>query len=286
VIWLLLALLGSILCAALAWLKHYTCVVEPNRVEITHHKVVCPDLPPELNGLTICQISDAHIAARPRNEAAIAEAIRSVRADLYVFTGDMIFLQSGIEHFFRWLDALGDAVRPAMAVLGNAENKSCVRREDIECGLAERDIPLLNNAVRRFPFRGAELQVVGVDDPHTWHSEFARAYAEADSNVWTLLLCHSPDGIVERNGYRADLMLCGHTHGGQICLPGIGPLTANTERVQGLVAGWYAEKALSEAARAPVQGTRMYVSRGLGGGYFPGRLRCRPELPVFRLCRE
>lgn len=284
-IWLLLPMLGLLLLAAALYLRHYMLHVEPNRIEITQHEVLCPDLPPELDGLVLCQVSDLHIAGHPRNEAAVAEAIRSVRADLYVFTGDMIYLQDGIPRFFRWLDALGDAARPAVAVLGNAENKSHVRREEVEHGLAERDIPLLNNAVWRFPFRGAQLQIVGVDDSHTWHSDFPRAYAAADPSAWTLLLCHSPDGIMERNGYRADLMLCGHTHGGQICLPGIGALTANTERVQGLVAGWYADRALSEAARSPIQGTRMYISRGLGGGYFPGRLGCRPELPVFRLRR-
>ena len=56
--------------------------------------------------------SDLHITARPRHESEIAEAIRAVDADLYVLTGDMVFLQSGVRAFFRWLDSLGPAIRP------------------------------------------------------------------------------------------------------------------------------------------------------------------------------
>src|SRR5207244_600849 len=150
----------------LVWLRHRMYHVEPSQVEITHHEVSFEDLPLELDGFTICQVSDPHIAARRRNQKEIADAIRTVRADLYALTGDMIYRQSGIASFFRWFDDLGCSIRPAIAILGNAENKTHVRTEEVLRGLAARGVPVLNNSVHCFTWRGAEIQIVGVDDPH------------------------------------------------------------------------------------------------------------------------
>ncbi len=274
-------------CACLYALLRYMRDIEPRRIEITRHEVFAEDLPPELDGLTICQVSDTHITAHGRHEDAIAQAIRSVRADLYVLTGDMILFQEGIPAFLRWLDALGDSLRPAVAVLGNAEHKSFVRGEEVVQGLEERGVPMLNNRVIQYPVRGVTLQIVGVDDPHTEHSDFARAFAGAKPDCWTLLLCHSPDGAADLRGRRADLMLSGHTHGGQIRLPLLGALMSNTKRVRGLVAGWYSGAQLQRRAGSEVGATRLYVSRGLGTSNVPYRLFCRPELPLFMLrCRR
>jgi uncharacterized protein len=281
-VWLYLSL-ALLLIAGIAWLLHYAVKVEPHRVEITRHEVVFPDLPEELDGLTICQVSDMHLTVPARNEAAITEAVRSVKADLYAFTGDMIYRQEGIVRFFQWLDAMGDAVRPAVAILGNAEHKRYVKCEEVVRGLCERAVPLLNNDCQVLSVRDTEIQIVGVDDPHTKHHDFRTAYADACPNRWTLLLCHSPDGAADLGGLRADLILCGHTHGGQVRLPVIGALVHGTQRLKGLVMGWYGGKVLSRRARIPLNGAKMYVSRGLGMSRFPMRLLCRPELAVFTL---
>ena len=131
-------------------LYHYSGTVEPGRIEVSEYDVLCPELPEHLDRFVIAQLSDLHITAWRRNQEAITRAVRSVKADLYALTGDMIHRQSGIAAFLDWFDAMGDAVRPAVAVLGNAEHKDDVRREDIECGLAERGVPLLD----RNPLKG------------------------------------------------------------------------------------------------------------------------------------
>src|SRR5437868_8532177 len=131
ILWFVPAFVGLALLIALLWLRRYMTHVEAARIEVTRHEVFSPDLPAELDGFTLCQVSDLHITARPRHESEIAEAIRAVDADLYVLTGDMIFLQSGVRAFFRWLDSLGPAIRPAVAVIGNAEHKPYVRRADV-----------------------------------------------------------------------------------------------------------------------------------------------------------
>lgn len=271
--------------AAGGGLYHYCGTVEPNRIEIPEYDVFCPDLPEALDGFIICQLSDLHITAARRNQDAISRAVRSVRADLFALTGDMIYRQSGTAAFLRWFDALGDAVRPAVAILGNAEHKEFVLLADIEQGLAERDVPLLNNASMRWPVGDGVLQIVGVDDPHTYHSDFVAAYRDADPDLWTLLLCHSPDGAKEREGFRADLMLCGHTHGGAIRIPPVGALIHGTTHVKGLVSGWYDDTILTRRGKCPADRTRLYVSRGLGMSGWRFRLNCLPEIPLFRLRR-
>ncbi len=266
-------------------LKHML-LDEPNSVEITRYDVMEANLPDELDGLVICQVSDPHITAAPRNRAAVAKAIRSVQADLFVVTGDLIYQQGGTQPFFDWLDALGDAIRPVVVVFGNAEHKRTVRTEEIERGLADRGAPVLNNRSITMNLRGGTVQVVGVDDSHSHHSNFTAAYREAKGGLWTLLLCHTPDGLAEIWGERADLALCGHTHGGQIRLPLIGPIFHNTGRIHGIVSGWYEGNSLTRRAYGAFRVKRVYVSRGLGTTRFPGRLLCRPELPVFTLRRS
>jgi predicted MPP superfamily phosphohydrolase len=134
-----------------------------------------------------------------------------------------------------------------------------------------------------WPAENPALQIVGVDDPHTDHSDFTKAYEEADPNIWTLLLCHSPDGARELAGRRADLMLCGHTHGGAIRIPPIGALIHGTTHVKGLVAGWYEHPVLTRRSKCPADRTRLYVSKGLGMSSWRFRFNCRPDMPVFRL---
>lgn len=269
---------------AAAALRRYAMVTEPSRVEVTHHVVASPELPPGLDGMTICQISDLHIAPSTRNRQEVAAAVRGVRADLYVYTGDMIS-RGAVAEMLAWIDDLGAAVLPAIAVLGNAEHKPSVSTPEIVAALQARGITVLVNEAVTMTRGGGTLQIVGVDDPHTGFADFARAYAGADPALWTLLLCHSPDGAADMQEARADLMLCGHTHAGQVRLPVIGAVKHNLKRVRRLVGGWYTGEDLARRAGCDIARTRMYVSRGLGAGTPAARVMCRPELPIFELRR-
>jgi predicted MPP superfamily phosphohydrolase len=267
-------------------LIRYMSFVEPFNIEVTRHEVTSPHLPTELDGMTICQISDLHICPKPRNRDRAAEAIRGIRADLFVLTGDMIYGGPGIAAFLEWIDRLGSSLLPAVAVLGNAEHKPKIRTNDIVEGIEHRGIPVLLNSCMRFTYGGTTLQVVGVDDPHSLAEDFSSAYASTDSNAWTLLLCHSPDGLSTICSNRADLMLCGHTHGGQVCISPNGWRWSNTKRVKGLVSGWYGRYEIRRRVPSASGVDRMYVSRGIGMGDFPLRLNARPEVAVFVLRRD
>src|SRR5205814_1689883 len=124
-------LVGAGILYRILRLIHRAFRIEPFNIEVSRHEVAYPDLPPELDGITLCQLSDLHIGPRPLNEAAIAQAVRSIHADLFLFTGDMIRGRSGPADFLRWLDSLGDSARPAVAIFGNAEHKKRLDPDEI-----------------------------------------------------------------------------------------------------------------------------------------------------------
>ncbi len=260
--------------------------VEPERVEITRRELQYDNLPEGLDGLELCHVSDLHITTDPRNSAVVAEAIRSVRADLYLITGDLIHGPRGAAALETWLRDLTDSMRPAYAVLGNAEHKLRINTGAVVDLLRGLGIAVLNNEATVVRTARGAIQIVGLDDPHSGHSNPPLAYSNADPDMWTLVLVHSPEGILGLEGRRADLVLSGHTHGGQIVLPGIGWLSDNTHHSVGLISGWYDQDDIREKAGV-VRGPRgLYVSRGLGTSGWPLRLRCRPELALLTLRRS
>jgi predicted MPP superfamily phosphohydrolase len=278
--------IGIIAAAATIWLLRHMRKIEPERVEITRRELQYDNLPEELDGTMLCHVSDLHITADPRNSATVAEAIRSVQADLYLITGDLIHGQRGVGALMEWLDQLGDALKPAVAILGNAEHKRRIPTGKLIDGLRQRGYTVLVNEATVLRVGRGTLQVVGLDDPHSGHSRPARAYSDADPTLWTLTLVHSPEGILSLEGRRADLVLSGHTHGGQILLPGIGWLSDNTHHSVGLISGWYDRSDIEIKAGIRHGPRGLYVSRGLGTSGWPLRLRCRPELALLKLRRS
>ncbi len=260
--------------------------IEPERIEIVRRDVESTTLPPELDGLVLCHISDTHITQDPRNSQSVADAIAAVDADLFVLTGDLIHGPKGVDCLIRWLDGLPRPLSPAVAVFGNAEHKRRINSRHLRELLEDRGIRVLVNEAMQLPLRGGVLQIVGLDDPHTGRSKPASAYAHADPQLWTLVLVHSPEGVLGLDGRRADLVLAGHTHGGQILLPGVGWVSDNTHNRVGLISGYYSAQDLAIRAGLHRPPEALYVSRGLGTSGWPIRLRCRPELPLLTLRRR
>lgn len=250
------------------------------------YEIVDESLPMALDGMRICQISDLHSSVQWYNREAITEALKKVNADLYVFTGDMIYMQEGIEAFFRWLEEMKETLHPFILILGNAEHKPWLQKQELFEGLKLYDDRVLINQSLVFKWRDGELQIVGLDDPHTEHDDAKTAYANADPSKWTLLLSHSPDGIIGIGDHRADLTLSGHTHGGQIRLPIIGALICNTAKTKGFESGWFHSDEIEKRIKRKTSVKLLYVSHGLGTGNVKARFLCYPEAPIFTLRRK
>jgi hypothetical protein len=154
------------------------------------------------------------------------------------------------------------------AVLGNHDTIRMV--PDLEA----LGIRLLLNEAVRIERGGEALYLAGVDDPHYYRADNLGAACRTIPDCATsLLLSHSPELYRHAAAAGFDLMLCGHTHGGQICLPGGIPLYCNMQAPRRLCAGPWQHHAM--------QG---YTSRGCGASVVDVRLNCLPEVTLHRLC--
>ena len=248
----------------------YMVLVEPARPILERVTLRLPALPAELDGLRVGQISDCHLGMphSPRNLAWAVEQMRRERPDLLALTGDFVSRRAAILEIPTLLRGLS-APLGVYAVPGNHDYWEGIG--DVYAALALIGIPLLINEHRRLRRDGADLWLVGLDDPWDGRPDFNVALHGIPRDACTLLLAHSPDIADEAARRGISVQISGHTHGGQLRLPLLGPFALPRH-------GWrYA------IGRYDVRGMALYVSRGLSGK--PLRLLCRPEATIFTLRR-
>ncbi len=236
-------------------------------VEIAQRTLVLPRLPKQLDGLRILHLSDWHFIGTldlPYFEK-VCEHIRRERFDLAVLTGDLID-DMQLTHWIKPTLGTIDAPLGKFSILGNHDwnlEPSVIREELRAVGWV--DVASRCEVIRH---QGAEIAIVGNELP--WMGA-APTFNGVSADAFRLALSHSPDNINWARRERADLMLSGHNHGGQVVLPLIGPVF--TPSLYGV------EYSGGLFWRAP---TLMCVSRGLSGRH-PLRWRCRPEVTVLEL---
>lgn len=246
--------------------------IEPHRFRVTEHTIFLPRLGAAWDGVRIAQISDIHVGRFSDMDHAreIVDMTNDLQPDIVALTGDYVSRAGAITPAL--VEALRDLrTKDKFAVLGNHDYWADASR--MAATLESAGIVLLTNRHVLLRRGGGRLCLAGVND--VWSvppPDAAAALAGVPSNVPRIVLCHNPDyaEVVPRN-LRIDLMLCGHTHGGQVRLPFLGaPLLPITHRkyAEGLVAG-------------PV--CPVFVSRGLGMVSIPVRFNCPPELPLITL---
>jgi hypothetical protein len=242
--------------------------------EVRRITIALPTLPSGLEGTTILLVSDIHVGRYVSPEEArrrLAPA-RRLRADLIVCTGDVATY--GDQRLRQAIAVLDETMPrgPRYACLGNHERWINERVATEELKAAGFDV--LNNENRRVTVRGGELWLAGVNDPHTRADDLKAALDGVPDDWFSILLSHSPDIVNEASARGADLMLSGHTHGGQVVIPLIGP-TSGASR--------YGPRYASGVFR--VRGTTMFVTRGVGEVVVPMRMYCDPEIALLTLAR-
>jgi predicted MPP superfamily phosphohydrolase len=256
-----LAALATLGLAAAAWGQF-----EAGWVRLRTLEVPLPRLPAELSGLRIVHLSDFHLGFPSRGEHAVHRAVHWAAArepDLTAITGDLLS-QPSAEPSLR---VLLDLVPGSFAVLGNhdfASSRDPFSRPSAVTELGATTV--LADEARTVELRGRRVQVVGVD-PRSYQKGTARPEQLADPDAdLRILLCHFPNVIDKLPAGVFDLVLAGHLHGGQICIPyGRGKLRLAHLR-------WtYAEGLY----RRP--GGVLHVSPGLGTTFVPFRFFARPE---------
>ncbi|WP_437635681.1 metallophosphoesterase [Sorangium sp. So ce854] len=250
----------AVVLATGAALAGHAFWVEPYRVEVSHHRVPMALARP----LRVAHLSDLHTVGFGRRERRVAELLAREAPDVIVVTGDSIAddgSYAGVTETLRELHApLG-----VWSVEGNWEHWR--PSADARAAYAAAGVNDLTNASARLR---EDVWLVGLDDTLAGHPDAARAFDGVPRGAQVIVLLHSPVGVYQVRG-RAGLVLAGHTHGGQIRWPWGTPLWLPPG------SGTFVEGAYD------VDGTTMYVSRGIGNSLVEARLFCRPEIAIFEL---
>ncbi|HEY8495436.1 MAG TPA: metallophosphoesterase [Limnochordales bacterium] len=268
-LWLLAAAAaGAAYLAVRSW-------AEAHSLFITQVDVPIEGLPPELDGFTILHLSDLHLRGYGPFEQDLVRTVRTLPAPVLVITGDFLGEPGAASALIPLLMEIGRD-RLVYGVLGNNDRGRRLDTQALARDLTRAGVRLLVNGGEVIRHRGRRIRIAGVDDPHTGLDDVDQALAcvppsQGDGREPLVLLAHSPDVLEAASRAGVDLVLAGHTHGGQICLPGGVPLWTNTRRGR-FSAGLYRHGR-----------TQMFVTRGIGTSALPGRLFCPPEVAVVRL---
>lgn len=243
------------------------------RIELRHNPIVLPRLPAAFDGYTLLHISDLHLDLWADMPDALIAALRGVTGyDLCILTGD--FRARTFGPYQEALTGLGRVLpsihSPVYGILGNHDTICMVP------GLEALGVRMLMNEAVALERDGAALYLAGIDDPHFYRADnLEKASDEIPAGAISILLSHSPE-MYRRAAYAGfDLMFSGHTHGGQICLPGRWPLMLNANAPRRFCNGPWRYHDL--------QG---YTSVGSGASIVDVRLNCPPEITLHRLVRQ
>ena len=254
-----------------------------SRLEVLTVDVAVPDLPPGLVGFTIAQVSDLHIGSAthwvPRWAPEAADVLARSGVDVVVNTGDFFWHEpppskaaAYASHFVQLQPGV-DSHAVNLAILGNHDYyASAASRHALVKELRSSGIGVLINSAVCVSHGSASVSIVGLTDEEDTFEAGVRTLQECARP--RIALVHVPDLAEKLPFGSADLVLSGHTHGGQVTLPYLE--SAIVERGCGskYVEGMYV-----------INGMKVYVNRGLGYTGFPIRFRARPELTLVRLVR-
>lgn len=242
-------------------------------VDIVQLDLELPRLPSMFRGYRIVQISDLHIGTWMTIEKleGTIEMVNRLSPDLIAITGDFVSHHpqkhlGGIKHALKRLKAK-DTV---LAVLGNHDHwtdAALIRSELVEAG-----IEVLCNQIYSINRKHNRIHIAGVDDYYVQKDQLDVVLAQLPADELSILLVHEPDFFeksVETGAF--DLQISGHSHGGQILLPYIGPLYL-PKYGRNYPSGLY-----------KVNGMYLYTNRGLGTAELQVRLNCPPEITLFCL---
>lgn len=238
---------------------------ERHDIGVTRVSLEFPGLPPPLGGLRIGFLSDIHRSHTVPDEL-IARAVRLLQTeapDVVMLGGD--YVTWGDQ---RYVGPAAEALAPlsaphgVIAVLGNHDDE-----REMPAALAARGFTVLRDQRTRLTIRGETLDVAGL---RYWtRKPDAIASVLKGASPHTVLLAHTPSRLVEAAALEVPLLLSGHTHGGQIVLPGLGAVAA---RGFPIVSG-----------PGRLRRTTAFVTRGVGTVYIPVRLNCPPEVAILTL---
>jgi uncharacterized protein len=238
-------------------------------IQVRHNVLSLEGLPARFDGFTILHISDMHVDMNPGPMERLIELLRDVHYDICVLTGD--FRGQTFGPFDAALEGLG-RVRshlkdPVYGVLGNHDTIRMVP------AMEEMGIRMLLNEVDVIIRADQRIYLAGIDDAHYYRADnIEKTASEVPQGAFAILLSHTPEVYRQAAHAGFQLLLSGHTHGGQVCLPGSIPITLDSVLPRHMGSGqWKYDKMFG------------YTSAGVGSSIVTVRFNCPPEITLHRL---
>lgn len=290
--------------AAVAW----GTLVEPRLFTLRRYTV--PVLQPGSLPVRVLQLSDIHMVPGQQAKMDWIRSLAALEPDLVVNTGDNLShldaVPGALEALMPLLDFPGAFVmgsndyyaptpkNPARYLTKNhakaASTRTDLPTEELRSGMTSRGWVDLDNARTSLELGGQRIELVGVDDPHIQRDDYTAVSAPADPTATTIGVVHAPYQRVldAMTADGARLVIAGHTHGGQLCVPGVGAIVTNCDldrrRAKGLSRWW---PGAGGSKPQPPAAAWLHVSAGLGASRFaPVRFACRPEATLMTLVPE
>lgn len=255
----------------------YGLFLEKHSYELNDVEFPIRNLHPSLDGFSISLISDIHssVFMTKKDMDRYVDLVNEIGSDMIVVPGD--FVNSNLEEVYPFAEAFGNLRSPygVFGVMGNHDyynsNPALVAKEVDACG-----VKLLRNDRIVVERAGGTFQLLGIDDvsrPQQAEAAMDASIGQGTMNIPRILLCHRPYFLPQAAARNIDLVLSGHTHGGQIVLAQFGDVViAPASLASRYVWGRY------NYGRS-----QMYVSRGVGTVGLPIRINCPPEITKIRL---
>lgn len=284
--------LGVILLALGVSIAIYALLIEPLLCQLVKIDIPADALP---SGLRILFLSDMHHHRWGKREDAFLRSLPDGHIDLVVFGGDFLGSKLGIDTSLKFIDQVSRRypMTPMFGVCGNAEHKLVpALRINFLQELTRAGVVVLDNSNATISVNGQCIGVIGTDDPYYGFHDLDAAFTGMNSTLPKILITHSPQVIRTAVTYTPDIVLSGHTHGGQVRIPGIGPIRTQNPLSRKIAMGLFTPQYLKELLMLESDiPTWLYVSRGLGLAFVPHmrwlapRFMCRPEVTLITISR-
>ncbi len=239
------------------------------KVEMRENRIFSPRLPKAFDGFTVLQLSDLHVEMSEPAMERVINLLGSARYDVCVLTGDYRAKTWGpYDAALSGVARVRAALRgPVYGVLGNHDTILMVP------GLEAMGIKMLLNESETVERAGERIHLAGIDDAHFYGMDnLEKAAVDIPYDAFSVLISHTPEIYRQAAHADFDLLLSGHTHGGQICLPGRIPITLDSVLPRSLGSGaWRYHDMIG------------YTSAGAGSSVVPVRFNCPPEITLHRL---
>lgn len=261
-----------LMLAALSFVYIRVCF-DTNTFQVNRERFQNKKLP-ERTELNLLQITDVHSKVFGRDNEALIAQIRELDMDVIVLTGDLVDRKTeNLSDAFYLIEQLIQINPDIYYVTGNHELEN-LKKEEFLAGLEKRGVTLLRNENTQYEKDGYVYQIVGVDDVSTGHEAMNAAFSNLDTEVYTILLSHAPAVVQKYPDFSADLVLSGHTHGGQVRFPLLGALVAPDD-------GFFPE--LQKGTYPLGEEQYLYIDSGLGTSELPIRFLNQSQISLITI---